>query len=251
MTMAERSKAFGAKQQPTTPTTPGKEAGGGVKRLSAAFQAAQSQAIKCAKCTKSVYSAELVTALQSNFHASCFCCTKCQKKLALNAYEGIAGAPYCQNCFRLTSSNIVAGVKHAPVATEVVAASVQTEAAVEDTPTLSIAQLKANFKSTSVSNKVCPACKKSVYKAEEVVAVGESWHNACFLCGGAGELGCKRKISLGNFHGIEKSPYCDVCFTRLAAQAQAKASLAVTADTVGAQLSQTTLEDSEDPVPEA
>jgi hypothetical protein len=48
---------------------------------------------------------------------------------------------------------------------------------------------------------------------------------ACFYCGGAKDLGCRRKLSLGQYHGIAGVPYCEVCFDRLAKQAAAKAPL--------------------------
>lgn len=29
----------------------------------------------------------------------------------------------------------------------------------------------------------CPRCKKRVYFAEEIIAIGNHWHKACFSCG--------------------------------------------------------------------
>lgn len=40
----------------------------------------------------------------------------------------------------------------------------------------------------------CPVCTKSVYKTEQLLALKETWHKECFICGGKGDQGCKRKL---------------------------------------------------------
>lgn len=39
------------------------------------------------------------------------------------------------------------------------------------------------FRFNSAAPK-CTVCAKTVYKMEEVSAVGRLWHNSCFTCGG-------------------------------------------------------------------
>ena len=44
----------------------------------------------------------------------------------------------------------------------------------------------------------CPVCSKSVYKMEEVLALDQSWHKACFTCGLGGGEGCSRSLQNKN-----------------------------------------------------
>jgi hypothetical protein len=33
----------------------------------------------------------------------------------------------------------------------------------------------------------CTSCAKSVYKMEELIAIGRTWHQVCFVCGGTND----------------------------------------------------------------
>jgi len=71
------------------------------------------------------------------------------------------------------------------------------------------------FAALAAENKKCQACSKTVYKAEEHVFEGASWHKTCFCCGGTGELGCKRVVANTDFKSHAGMPYCAACFARL------------------------------------
>lgn len=49
--------------------------------------------------------------------------------------------------------------------------------------------LKSNRLSFLGGGKKCPICLKTVYKMEEVVAGGYSWHAGCFACGAKPKAG--------------------------------------------------------------
>lgn len=75
--------------------------------------------------------------------------------------------------------------------------------------------VKMSFESTPK----CTICSKSVYKMEEVIAVGRIWHKTCFTCGGSSTLahkqGCKRVLARDGYLDHENEPYCNACYSRL------------------------------------
>ena len=66
----------------------------------------------------------------------------------------------------------------------------------------------------------CWICNKSVYKMEEVIAIGKTWHKSCFLCGGKHnvegdpKVGCKKGLTLDTYLEHDKEPYCQACHRR-------------------------------------
>eukprot|EP01038_Epipyxis_sp_PR26KG_P013184 gene13184-17667_t len=67
----------------------------------------------------------------------------------------------------------------------------------------------------AVDPSKCTVCAKTVYKPEETIAVGRTWHNSCFTCGGTASDGCNRVLKRTDYvdHGGE--PYCKACYTKL------------------------------------
>jgi hypothetical protein len=60
----------------------------------------------------------------------------------------------------------------------------------------------------------CHACLKSVYKMEEILVMGYTWHKKCFTCGTNTGLGCHKMLTIDSYHVIEKKPFCNVCFKK-------------------------------------
>ncbi|KAL5480115.1 hypothetical protein EMCRGX_G023737 [Ephydatia muelleri] len=56
----------------------------------------------------------------------------------------------------------------------------------------------------------CPACAKTVYFAEELVAEGQKWHKTCFKC-----TGCNKPLSSTSMASHEQKLYCIPCHTSL------------------------------------
>ncbi|XP_032882515.1 cysteine-rich protein 1 [Amblyraja radiata] len=50
---------------------------------------------KCPKCSKEVYFAEKVTALNKDWHRACLKCEKCSKTLPSGSISEHDGKPYC------------------------------------------------------------------------------------------------------------------------------------------------------------
>lgn len=53
----------------------------------------------------------------------------------------------------------------------------------------------------------CSACDKSVYAAEELVALERKWHKMCFKCSG-----CDKRLSSGQEVEHDNKPYCKNCY---------------------------------------
>lgn len=70
------------------------------------------------------------------------------------------------------------------------------------------------------ADKQCPICSKTVYKAEELIALGHTWHKDCFTCGGHTDNGCKRKLALGSYQVTDGIQYCSACNDRISRNTQ-------------------------------
>ncbi|CAA7261957.1 unnamed protein product [Cyclocybe aegerita] len=57
---------------------------------------------------------------------------------------------------------------------------------------------------------VCPRCKKSVYFAEQVKAVGKTFHKNCLRC-----VECNTSLSSGRLHDHDGDPFCVRCYNKL------------------------------------
>jgi len=55
----------------------------------------------------------------------------------------------------------------------------------------------------------CGGCGKAVYAAEQVRAVGKSWHKACLKC-----ATCRKTVSNGNWNDTGGQIYCNHCYEK-------------------------------------
>ncbi|EJF60087.1 LIM-domain-containing protein [Dichomitus squalens LYAD-421 SS1] len=58
-----------------------------------------------------------------------------------------------------------------------------------------------------VGTPKCPSCGKSVYFAEQVKAVGKTWHKACLRC-----MECGKTLDSGQLVDKDNDPYCRRCY---------------------------------------
>lgn len=61
----------------------------------------------------------------------------------------------------------------------------------------------------------CTSCGKTVAQSspEELIALQRTWHQACFVCGGTGDKGCRKTLSRDAYVSHENQPYCKRCHT--------------------------------------
>lgn len=68
---------------------------------------------------------------------------------------------------------------------------------------------------TNTETPKCTSCAKSVYKMEEIIAVGRIWHTTCFTCGGTKGDGCNRTLKRDGYVDHANQPYCNPCYAKL------------------------------------
>mmetsp|Transcript_7358 Transcript_7358/g.10958 ORF Transcript_7358/g.10958 Transcript_7358/m.10958 type:complete len:518 (-) Transcript_7358:204-1757(-) len=95
-------------------------------------------------------------------------------------------------------------------------ASNASPAAVKSSPLLE-KKGSGSFRMPNSSAPKCTVCAKTVYKMEEVSAVGRIWHTTCFTCGGglADTPGCKRVLRRDNYVDHDLQPFCQPCYNKL------------------------------------
>ena len=54
-------------------------------------------------------------------------------------------------------------------------------------------------------NPPCARCKKTVYPTEKLSCLDKTWHKGCFTC-----ETCNLKLTMKNYKGYNKLPYCQV-----------------------------------------
>lgn len=65
------------------------------------------------------------------------------------------------------------------------------------------------------ASKKCCVCEKTVYKMEEIIAIGRLWHDKCFTCGGHGSEGCRKVLTRDGYSDHEGEPFCNACYSKL------------------------------------
>ena len=73
---------------------------------------------------------------------------------------------------------------------------------------------KSSMSSIGEAANKCPMCDLTVFRVEQLLCSGKIWHKACFVCGGQGDQGCKKKLSSTNFSVQDHQPYCRNCYTK-------------------------------------
>ncbi|KRZ18641.1 Cysteine and glycine-rich protein 2, partial [Trichinella zimbabwensis] len=61
-------------------------------------------------------------------------------------------------------------------------------------------------------NHQCPRCSKTVYFAEEIVAIGQHWHRICFRCANPQ---CQKRLDSLNCADHDGEAYCTYCYKKL------------------------------------
>lgn len=143
---------------------------------------------KCKICDKTSYPAETIVFEKISFHADCFKCTDCDKKL-----EGASKAAqyeekvYCHQCF---SKNGFA----------------QKQRSVKWVKKEGTGSSAGSSKFGGGGNP-CEVCGKTVYPAETVSFEKKVYHMECFNC-----TVCSKQTNVSNANKFEDNIICNKCF---------------------------------------
>jgi len=199
-------------------------------------------------CTKSVYFAERLVFKGEVWHRQCFRCHECQKgmKTAAEASDH-DGNPYCPSCHgklfgpkgygygqgagvmrpandyvnknitrntRVESQNFN-GIKDTSGVSKQVG---ETEKQVREASRKEKEQQQqrkngpanSGIRTTFGGSPKCPVCGKSVYFAEKLAALGETYHKMCFKCNDCG----KTMATAAEGSDAEGLVWCKACYAK-------------------------------------
>jgi len=222
------------------------------------------QPTKCVACAKSVFKMEEIIAMGHSWHGTCFTCggtndDGCKRKLARDNYLEKNGQPYCKACFEKNKAKKAEEFKEEvekisrPLSALFIRKQQQQKVEGQENSQIEamndflqpaqfgrgasaiIRPLPAVPGGSAPQIPKCPSCSKSVYKMEEIIAIGQSWHSTCFCCGGTNSDGCKRKLVRDNYTEKDGMPYCKACYDKLF-RGWVKASKAAANDNLSAML---------------
>jgi len=143
----------------------------------------------CTICAKTSYPAETVLFDQRPFHAECFKCTTCSKKMEAFGAAQYEGTIYCKFCFDKGGF-------------------ARKQAAVKWTP-------KATSGGAGVGPKLggggmtCTSCGKTAYTGECAQYDGKPYHIQCLRCSE-----CSKECTMSNLAQFEGKLYCLRCFEK-------------------------------------
>lgn len=145
--------------------------------------------VPCTICAKTVYAAETILLEKKPYHAECFKCTTCNKRLdGPSQGQVFEESVYCRSCFAKNGfaqkQKKVVWVKK------------------ESTGTTSGKVSK--FGGGGVK---CTVCSKTVYPAEQVSYEKKPYHGGCFECSF-----CKAKLTPNSAAEFEDTLMCTKCF---------------------------------------
>ncbi|EEB17494.1 muscle lim protein, putative [Pediculus humanus corporis] len=154
----------------------------------------------CPRCGGYVYMAEQKLARGRSWHAECFKCGSCSKRLdSTNCCEGPDKDIYCKACYgkRFGPKGYGYGQGGGALQSDDYMNGYAPRTTVIDT-----AVIKAP------PGKGCPRCGGVVYAAEQVLAKGREWHNKCFKC-----RDCSKTLdSIIACDGPDRDVYCKTCY---------------------------------------
>lgn len=139
----------------------------------------------CKICAKTVYAAETVAYEKQSYHADCFCCSKCSKKMTPSSAASFEDNLFCSKCFKEGGYT-------------------RKQAAARGGGTGKASAISKKF---GGGGNPCTVCEKTVYSAETVAYEKKAYHADCFKCSE-----CSKKMTPSGAAQFEGTLFCTKCF---------------------------------------
>ena len=168
---------------------------------------------KCGTCQKSVYHAEQIIAMGRSFHKMCLKCRDCNKLMDSGSVVEHDEQPYCRACHQKNFGTkgygygVGVGTLQSEYTTNTDASSPEQTSSPPKSAFAPNPEHATVVKIGGVPR--CPICNKSVYHAEEIVALNKSWHKACLRC-----EGCGKTLARADVQDHEGKPFCKTCYAK-------------------------------------
>ena len=141
---------------------------------------------RCPRCSGKVFPAERMAMGSGSYHRSCFCCGHCRRMMDFHlACDTPSGDICCRNCY---------AQRYGPASLPMDGSTVVDTAVIKPTK----------------EQAGCPRCGGAVFKVEEVVSKGRSYHKRCASCSSCSRTLDTRSICSGE--GEDKEIYCSSCY---------------------------------------
>ncbi|XP_045175885.2 cysteine and glycine-rich protein 1-like isoform X1 [Mercenaria mercenaria] len=169
---------------------------------------------RCPRCSKPVYFAEQMLALGKKYHKLCLKCAECNKLLDSYTCTNHEDDIFCKACygkkFGPKGYGFAGGAGGLSMDTgkpyEVTRGNVSSYQQAQAAPTLE----RNGGGGRWGGGDACPRCKKQVYFAEEVRAVGKKWHKMCLSC-----AKCSKMLDSTSCTDHEGEVFCKACHTKM------------------------------------
>ncbi|GFS09745.1 cysteine and glycine-rich protein 2 [Elysia marginata] len=177
---------------------------------------------KCPKCQTSVYAAEERLAGGHKFHARCFMCEMCKKKLDSTTVAPHEDKIFCKQCHgrKYGPHGFGFGQGAGTLGMDTGERFGNTEAQMSNIPTGNVLSGPNTNNTANIANNTggtkntgpkpsgngCLRCCKPVYHAEKAIGTSKNFHKSCFSC-----QDCNKKLDSSTMAMHENELYCKGC----------------------------------------
>lgn len=166
----------------------------------------------CPRCSKQVYMAEEIIALNKSWHKLCFKCVSCNKLLQPGSEKEHDEELFCNTCYgkNFGPAGYGYGVGAGCLSSDLDKLNIQkTSNGTSEAQPKRASRVSSVDMSNLGGSPLCPRCGKSVFFAEERIALGKKFHKTCFKCSN-----CNKLMDSTNCTEHGEELFCTTCYAR-------------------------------------